>query len=82
MNMETDKFSDRSYKDLFSFPRMVEDLLRSFVPLGFVDQINFSTMKKINASFILEEFQQRETDVLWEVEVSGCPAYLYWVWPL
>ena len=35
---------DHSYKLLFSEPRMVEDLLRGFVPDEWVEELDFSTL--------------------------------------
>jgi hypothetical protein len=51
-----DKFSDRGYKKLFTHPRMIEDLLRAFVKADFVDQIDFSSLKKTNVSFVTKDF--------------------------
>jgi hypothetical protein len=36
---------DLSYRSLFSFPRMVEDLIREFVPESWVDKLDFSTLE-------------------------------------
>ena len=34
---------DQSYKQLFSYPRMIEDLLSGFVREDWVQQLNFET---------------------------------------
>ena len=36
---------DETYKTLFAFPRMVEDLLRGFVGGAWIDQIDFATLE-------------------------------------
>ena len=45
---------DEQYKQLFAFPRMVEDLLRAFVGdlLGASD---FSTLRKLSSDYISDE---------------------------
>ena len=75
--MDQDKFNDRGYKRLFSHPRMVEDLIKSFVKEDFVKDINFDRLKRDFDSFITEEFRERESDIIWQVEYKGRPAYLY-----
>ncbi|MGV8118269.1 MAG: Rpn family recombination-promoting nuclease/putative transposase [Candidatus Xenobiia bacterium LiM19] len=75
--MDQDKFYDRGYKRLFSHPRMVEDLIKSFVREDFVRDINFGKLKRDFDSFITEEFRERESDIIWQVEYKGRPAYLY-----
>ena len=77
--MAAKKFHDRGYKALFSFPKMVEYLVRSFVKADFVEHVDFSTLRKINSTFVSEDFRQRETDVIWEVNVRGTTAYLYFL---
>ena len=72
-----DKFNDRGYKKLFSHPRMVEDLIKSFVREDFVRDINFAKLKREFDSFVTEDFRERESDIIWQVEYRGRPAYLY-----
>ncbi|MHB2017805.1 MAG: Rpn family recombination-promoting nuclease/putative transposase, partial [Candidatus Xenobia bacterium] len=72
-----EKFNDRGYKALFSHPRMVEALLRSFVHEDFLDALDFSTLRKTSDTFITEEFRQRESDIVWELNIRGQPAYVY-----
>ena len=49
--MDKDKFNDRGYKLLFSHPKMVEDLIKSFVREEFIDKIDYSTLKPVKSSF-------------------------------
>jgi hypothetical protein len=44
--MDSEKFHDRGCKSLFSHPRMVEELIRSFVREEFVQDIDFSTLNR------------------------------------
>ncbi len=70
--MDGEKFHDRGYKALFSHPRMVEELIRSFVKEEFVNDIDFSSLSRSFNSFVTQEFRERETDIIWQVKVHGC----------
>jgi predicted transposase/invertase (TIGR01784 family) len=75
--MDEEKFHDRGYKSLFSHPRMVEELIRSFVKEEFVQDIDFSTLTRTFNSFVTEEFREREADIIWQVSIKGRPIYFY-----
>ena len=68
---------DRRYKYLFSHPGFVERLLTSFVDEPFVKELDFSTLERVNSTFVSEEFARRESDVIWKLLVRGRPVYLY-----
>ena len=75
--MDKDKFNDRSYKLLFSHPKMVEDLIKSFVKEDFIDKIDYNTLKPVKTSFVSSTFKGRETDVIWSVNIEGRQTYIY-----
>ena len=60
-----DKDHDRGYGKLFSHPKMVEDLIRSFVKEDFVDKIDFepqvfnSVLNKKGVSDILKALEEK-----------------------
>jgi len=62
---------DHSYKHLFSHPRMVTDLMRGFVHEDWVEQLDFSTLEKLNASYITEDLRHRADDIVWRVRMTG-----------
>jgi predicted transposase/invertase (TIGR01784 family) len=69
---------DRSYRSLFSFPKMVEDLIRQFVPEAWVDKLDFSTLQRVNASFVSKALRGREGDLLWKLYLRDhSPVYVY-----
>jgi len=70
-------FHDRSYKDLFSHPEMIKDLLTGFVQEDFIEDIDFSDFQKVGTTYILEEYQKRETDLIIRLNLKGQEAYLY-----
>jgi len=68
---------DQSYKQLFTFPRMIEDFLRGFVPGEWLKQLDFSTLERVNASFVSDEYQQREGDMIWRIKSTSDDTWLY-----
>ena len=74
---DTVKPHDTWYKKFFGNPRVVEDLLTAFVKERFVKGLDFSSIKKLNASFVSEEFRNRESDVIYEIKSHGQTTYIY-----
>ena len=68
---------DSSYKQLFSHPRMIEELLCSFVHEPWVGQLDFSTLEKVSGSYISDDLRDREDDVVWKVRIGDSWVYLY-----
>jgi predicted transposase/invertase (TIGR01784 family) len=71
------KDHDAQYKELFSNPTLVSELLRSFVNEEFVKHLDFSTLKKMNAHFVTGKFQKREADLIYQINFKGQPVYIY-----
>ena len=57
---------DPNYRRLFAFPRMVKDLLRA-VGDTWVDDIEFSTLERLQAEYVGDLGQQRRGDAVWRV---------------
>lgn len=70
---------DSRYKQLFSNPRMLEELFHSFVDEDLAESLDFSTAMKIDKSFVSEEFKQTESDLIIRVRRKNTrkTAYLY-----
>jgi len=70
---------DLGYRSLFSFPRMVEELVREFVAEPWVHKLDFTTLKRVNASYVSEKLRKREGDLLWKLRRldDGRPVYVY-----
>ena len=58
---------DPNYKRLFSFPRMVEDLLRGFLPGQWLDELDFSTLQKLPTEYVSDELLKRHGDCVWRL---------------
>ena len=67
---------DPNYKRLFSFPRMVEDLLRGFLPGDWLDELDFSTLQKLPTEYVSDELLKRHGDCVWRLRRRGEWLYL------
>ncbi len=60
---------DSGYKLLFSHPELIRELIEGFVPGEIVALVDFSSLERLNASFVSREMQQREGDMIWSVRI-------------
>ena len=67
---------DPNYKRIFSFPRMVEDLLRGFLPGRWLDELDFSTLQKLPTEYVSDELLKRHGDCVWRLRRRGEWLYL------
>ena len=68
---------DKAYKTLFSHPRMVEDLIKGFVHEQWVEGLDFSTLERVNGSYVSEDLRGREDDIVWKVCWGDETLYVY-----
>jgi hypothetical protein len=68
---------DHSYKLLFSHPEMVRDLLLGFVHEAWVAKLDFSTLERVNTSYICKDLRRREDDIIWRVRLADDWMYIY-----
>jgi hypothetical protein len=72
--------SDSLYHRLFAHPRMVEELVREFVPQGLVAGLDFSGLQRVNPKFHSgrRSARQREGDVIWRLPTrEGSDIYFH-----
>jgi hypothetical protein len=72
--------SDSLYHRLFAHPLMVEELVREFVPLELVSDLDFSGLQRINPKFHSgrRSARRRESDVIWRLPTNPeSGVYLY-----
>jgi predicted transposase/invertase (TIGR01784 family) len=62
---------DHTYKLLFSHAEMVTDLIRGFVHEEWVREVDFSTLERVEGSFVTEELRERESDIVWRARWGG-----------
>ena len=58
---------DKSHRLLFSFPRMIEDLIRLCLGGDWVERLDFATLEKVPERLLSKELRRREEDVLWRL---------------
>ena len=68
--------SDAAYKELFSHPRMVEDLLRGIVAPEWSDALDFATLEKLPAEYVSDDLRRRQGDLLWRVRFRSRWLYI------
>ncbi|HMW65248.1 MAG TPA: Rpn family recombination-promoting nuclease/putative transposase, partial [Accumulibacter sp.] len=70
---------DTGYKRLFAHPEMVRDLLRDWVPGEWLAEADFSTLERINASFVAENEKERHDDMVWRLRLRDRWLWVYLV---
>lgn len=68
---------DNGYKNLFSHPEMVRDLLTGFVHEPWVAELDFSTLEKVSGSYVSDDLRDREDDIVWRVRFQNRWLYVY-----
>lgn len=68
---------DIRYKKLFSHPQLIKELLESFVHEDFVKDLDFSTLKRLDKSFITDDFKEKESDLIYSISFKGTPVYIF-----
>ena len=69
---------DHRYRLLFARPQMIEALVREFVPEPWVERLDFSTLERVNASYVSDSLKRSEGDMVWKLRRrDGTPVYVY-----
>lgn len=74
---------DKGYRLIFSFPIMVEQLIRRFVGGRWIDRLDFESLQKVSERDISQELLRREKDLLWRLKwrrADGEPAGWFYVY--
>ncbi|CAM3443932.1 Rpn family recombination-promoting nuclease/putative transposase [Halomonas lysinitropha] len=61
---------DTGYKELFSHPEFVQQLIEGFAPSEIAGLMDFSTLKQHSGHYITPMFEEKIEDVVWSVEVT------------
>ncbi len=72
---------DTGYKELFSHPEFVQQLIEGFAPTEIAQLMDFSTLTLHSGNYITPLFEEKFEDLVWSVEVqwdgSHHEIYLY-----
>ena len=55
----------------------MEDLVKGFVRFDWVADLDFSTLEKVNGSYITDDLKERADDVIWRVKFQDEWLYVY-----
>ncbi|CAO1661830.1 Transposase (putative) YhgA-like domain-containing protein [Halomonas sp. NYA30] len=61
---------DTGYKELFSYPEFVQQLIEGFAPAEIAELMDFSTLKSHSGNYITPLFEEKFEDVVWSVNVT------------
>lgn len=73
--MSTPTPHDTGYKLLFSHPEMVRDLLIGYMPGEWLKEADFTSLTRVNGSYVSDKESQRHDDMVWRLKVGQ-----QWVW--
>jgi predicted transposase/invertase (TIGR01784 family) len=68
---------DNPNKSLFYHHKLVQELLESFVHEDFIKELDFSTLQRLDKSFITEEFKEKESDLIYKINFKNTPIYIF-----
>ncbi len=64
------KHHDTGYKELFSYPEFVQQLIEGFAPAEIAQLMDFTTLKQHSGYYITPMFEEKIEDVVWSVNVT------------
>ncbi|HEX5343390.1 MAG TPA: Rpn family recombination-promoting nuclease/putative transposase [Duganella sp.] len=68
---------DHIYKQLFSHPEIVRDLVAGALPAGWAQALEVEAFERVNASYATEQGKARHQDVVWRARIGGEWVYVY-----
>ncbi len=77
--IDTANHHDSGYKELFSHPEFVQQLMEGFAPPQISQLMDFSTLRNHSGHYITPLFEERVEDVVWSVEITwnGLREWVY-----
>ena len=70
MTEQSANYHDTGYKELFSYPEMVQQLIEGFAPKALAELLDFSTLKQHTGHYITPVFDVKAEDVVWSVQAQ------------
>ncbi|MGC9457929.1 MAG: Rpn family recombination-promoting nuclease/putative transposase, partial [Halothiobacillaceae bacterium] len=61
---------DSGYKELFSYPEFVRQLIEGFFPSEIAELMDFETLTPRSGNYITPLFEERFEDAVWSVEIE------------
>ena len=73
---------DSVYRRLFSNRRLVEDLIRRFLPGAWTKKLDFSTLELLPSHYVSRFLDQRESDLVWRLRYGPGKDEWFYVYVL
>ncbi|TCS46100.1 Rpn family recombination-promoting nuclease/putative transposase, partial [Pseudobacteriovorax antillogorgiicola] len=67
---------DPAYTQLFSYPKMVRDLLVNFVKQPWVNDIDWDSLHTLSPKFVTKKLRKRESDIIWTAKWQDKDLYI------
>ena len=67
----------KRYKKLFSNPIILQELLEHFVDEVFIKDLEFSTLVRLDKTFITDKFARKESDLIYKIKFQDTQVYIY-----
>jgi len=77
MKNKKHNYHDSGYKKFFSNPELVRQLLTFFVDEEWTDDIDYTTLQRIDKSFVTDEFANRESDLIFKAYFNDKEVYIF-----
>ncbi|GAB6163570.1 Rpn family recombination-promoting nuclease/putative transposase [Desulfothermus naphthae] len=68
---------DAFVKEVFSHKEQAEDFLKNYLPQDICRLIDFDSLSLVKDSFVDEELKEHFSDLLYEVQLSSRPGFIY-----
>ena len=68
---------DAFFKRNFGNIEIAKDFLQNYLPRNVVKTIDLNTLEKENGSYVDEEFQNVQSDLLWKTKINNNEGYIY-----
>jgi predicted transposase/invertase (TIGR01784 family) len=68
---------DRGYKTLLASEEIFLELLQSFVDMGWVSQIDPDVLTKMDTTYILQDFSEKEADLVYRLKLHDQEVIFY-----
>lgn len=77
INNEIHNIHDKTYKDLLGDKKVFLDMLKSYINKPWCDKISKDNLTLIDKSFILSDYEYRESDILYKAKIDDKEVYFY-----